>query len=638
MNKHEISPLKQNKIKNMKNMKNFKTMKSKNMILANECDNNGSLEKGLNRLTIGLNKSALVQESKRSKDSKNGWHEINWREAEAKIKDLQEKIVIATVKEDFKEVYRLQWVILKSFEAKAVAVRKVISNKGSRSPGVDQVIWEGSKDYWKAINDLTRIIENPKAYRASPVRRVYIPKPNSKELRPLGIPTLIDRAVQAIYHFGVDPVVEVNSDPNSFGFRKNRSTHDAITAIRSLLDKKTHPRWILEADITKCFDRISHDYLMKHTPIVHKMVLEQWLKSGIMEEMNYMDVSEGTPQGGIISPLLCNIALNGLEELIKKSNPSKKGISPGVHVIRYADDMIITGKTQEIVLRNKKILKEFLKERGLELNENKTLVTHIKTGFDFLGFNIRRIKWHPELNKDTDQDTVLIIKPTVKGVKKLMTSINKIIVMNKPIRKIISELNPILRGWGEHKRISYHSQETFIMVDNWIQTKMRKWAYLHKGSIRRTINRFLVPTATRKWNWGISITEKIINLAEISIIIIRPLKLDKNPYIKEHLEYFNKRREKLIEAKFRSAIYKIYEQKCPICGESLHNGEEVELHHIVPQKAQGKYSLDNILPLHQICHQQVTHGNKDLKRFQIALPKVDEKDNKKKKKRGTKSA
>ena len=165
-----------------------------------------------------------------------------------------------------------------------------------------------------------------------------------------------------------------------------------------------------------------------------------------MEEMNYMDINEGTPQGGVISPLLCNIALNGLEELIKKSNPSKKGISPGVHVIRYADDMIITGKTRDIVEKNKEILSEFLKERGLELNEKKTLVTHIKTGFDFLGFNIRRIKWHPELNKDTDQDTVLIIKPTVKGIKKLMASIREIIVMNKPIQKIISEINPVLRG------------------------------------------------------------------------------------------------------------------------------------------------------------------------------------------------
>jgi RNA-directed DNA polymerase len=203
---------------------------------------------------------------------------------------------------------------------------------------------------------------------------------------------MIDRAVQALYHLGVDPVVETKSDPNSFGFRKNRSTQDAITAIRSLLDKKTHPQWILKADISKCFDKISHDFLIENTPICHKVVLEQWLKSGVMEELNYMETEEGTPQGGIISPTLCNIALNGIENLIKKANPSKKGKSPGVHVIRYADDMIITGKTQDIAIKNKNILAEFLAERGLQLNEKKTLITHIKEGFDFLGFNIRRMK------------------------------------------------------------------------------------------------------------------------------------------------------------------------------------------------------------------------------------------------------
>jgi RNA-directed DNA polymerase len=223
------------------------------------------------------------------------------------------------------------------------------------------------------------------------LKRVYIPKKNTKEMRALAIPTIIDRGVQAIYHFGIDPVVETHSDPNSFGFRKYRSTHDAITAIRSLMDKESHPKWILEADISKCFDRIDHDFLMKHTPICHKKVLVQWLKSGVMEELNFTDTIEGTPQGGIISPTLCNIALNGLEKQIANANPKKKGISSGVHLIRYADDMIITSKSQETALKNKLILENFLKERGLQLNETKTLITHIKEGFDFLGFNIRRM-------------------------------------------------------------------------------------------------------------------------------------------------------------------------------------------------------------------------------------------------------
>lgn len=630
--KNEIYPCYIININNKTMKKTMKTTMINNKInLTRGCDKIGPLGTDEIKFAVDLIESAPLTESKAKKDSTTGWNEINWKKVESKIKDLQEKIVIATINKDFKEVYRLQWLILQSFEAKALAIRKVITNKGKRTPGVDNIVWKGSKDYGKALQDLTKITKNPEKYIASPVRRVYIPKGNTKEMRPLGIPTMIDRAVQAIYHLGIDPVVEVQSDSNSFGFRKNRSTHDAITAIRSLLDKSTHPRWILEADISKCFDKISHSYLMKHTPICHKGVLEQWLKSGVMEEMNHINTEEGTPQGGIISPVLCNIALNGLEKYIKKANPLRKGISPGVHVIRYADDMIITAKSQDIAIKNKKLLTEFLRERGLELNDKKTLVTHIKTGFDFLGFNIRRMEWDPKLNKNTEQDTVLIIKPSKKGINKLMDSIRKVVIMNKPIRKIISELNPILRGWGEHKRISYHSQDTFIKMDHWIYTKMRKWAIWRKGSIKKTINKFLVQTKTRKWNWGVSLKEKLINLGEISIISLRPLKLDKNPYLKKHIEYFNKRRERIIEAKFRSIIYKIYLQTCPVCGESLHNEEPVELHHIIPQKSKGKYSIENILPLHQICHQQVTLGKHNLEKYRKDPPKIERKNRVRKK-------
>ena len=557
-----------------------------------------------------------------NKNFKNEWHLINWKKTEAVVRDLQEKIVIATLNKNKREVYNLQWKLLNTFESNALAIRKVITNKGGKTAGTDGIVWRNPKDYWNAIQMLREIVRNPTAYRAQPLRRVWIPKANSKELRPLGIPTMIDRAVQAVYHLGVDPAVETNSDPNSFGFRKFRSTHDAITAIRSLLDKKTHPHWILEADISKCLDKISHTFLLEHTPICHKTVLEQWLKSGVMKQLEFIDTEEGTPQGGIISPTLCNIALNGIEEYIKDANPLRKGKSSGVHVIRYADDMIITGKSRDIALRNKELLSKFLKERGLSLNEDKSVITHIKEGFDFLGFNIRRMNWNPKLNEVTDQETVLIIKPSVKGIKKLKDTINKIIVMNKPIKKIISQINPVLRGWGEHKRISYHTQEVFITIDHWIYRKMLKWSYWHKGSLRKTVSKYMISTANRKWNWGISSTEKIINLGEISIITLRPLKLDKNPYIIENLSYFEKRREKLIEAKFRKTIYKLFGQKCPICNESLHNGESVELHHIVPLKKKGEYNLENIVPLHEICHKQATHGNQSLERFRITIPKI----------------
>jgi len=295
------------------------------------------------------------------KQNAESWHNIDWRKAEKDLNDIQEKIVIATSNDKNKELYKLQWKLIENFSCRALAVRKVITNTGGKTAGTDGIVWKSPKDYWQAINRLKEIVELPNEYKAQPLRRVYIPKGNTKEMRPLGIPTMIDRAVQAIYHFAIDPVVETKSDPNSFGFRKGRSTHDAITAIRSLLDKRTHPKWILEADISKCFDKINHDFLLKHTPICHKNVLKEWLKSGVLEELNFIETEEGTPQGGIISPTLCNIALNGIESLIRDKNPNRKGISSGVHIIRYADDMIITGKNPELILKNKQILADFLK-------------------------------------------------------------------------------------------------------------------------------------------------------------------------------------------------------------------------------------------------------------------------------------
>ena len=540
-------------------------------------------------------------------DKRNGWHQIDWRKTEGKVKDLQEKIVIATEKKDFKEVYRLQWVLIQRFESQALAIRKVITNKGGKTAGTDEIVWKGSQDYWDAIQELNKIIKNPKEYKATPLKRVLIPKANSDEKRPLGIPTMIDRGVQALYNLALDPVVETTSDPNSFGFRKCRSTHDAVTAIRSLLDKRVSPKWILEIDIAKCFDKIDHKFLMDHTPVIHRMVLEQWLKSGVMEQLNFVDTTEGTPQGGIISPTLCNVALNGIEEVVLKAYPLVKGKSQGVHLIRYADDMIVTCKERTTAGEIKKIIEEFLSKRGLTISERKTKITSIFDGFDFLGFNFRRMKVRSKFNSITEQDTILIIKPSEKGIKKLKDTIREIIKPNKPMTAIVREINPVLRGWAEHKRISYHSLDVFIKLDHWIYTKMMRWARWGKLSLSKTIKKNVIQTANRKWNWGTSLKQKIINLAEVAIIKLRPLKLYRNPYVLANIEYFNKRREKLIDAKFKAAIFKKYKNICPSCGESLNNGEPVELHHIVPQSSGGKYSIENIQPLHRICHQQTTH-------------------------------
>jgi RNA-directed DNA polymerase len=536
-----------------------------------------------------------------------GWHTIDWIKANEYVEHLQGKIVEATCVEDWKRVYNLQRQIVMSFSGRALAIRRVVTNSGGKTPGIDGIVWRGSDDYMTAIEALKEIVMNPKGYRASPLRRVYIPKGDSGDTRPLGIPTLLDRTVQAVYHLALDPVVETRSDPNSFGFRKRRSCHDAITALRNHLDKWYSARWILDADLSKCFDKISHEFLLKHTKICDKTVLQQWLKSGVMEEDSFSMTTEGTPQGGIISPTLCNVALNGLEDMIHKTIPWKKGKTPKIHVIRYADDFVVLGSNPEMLGKVKIATSTWLADRGLEFNEKKTSLVHIRKGFVFLGFNISRKNWNPRLNKMTDQETVLVIEPAIKGIRKLKKVISETILKESPIERIISTLNPILRGWTEYFRISYHSQRIFIKIEYHIFWLMVRWSAKHGGSLRKTMAKYTRRSKTRKWNWGVSDTLKLFNPSEAPIIAHTPLKLSRNPYDPNDKEYFEKRIEKRVLAKFRAAVYRRHNNICPICNQSLNNGENIELHHIKPAKDGGKYKLNNIVPLHQICHQKVTH-------------------------------
>lgn len=356
---------------------------------------------------------------------------------------MQEALVKATIMEDEREVDRVQRNLVRSFEGRAKAVRKVVTNSGGKTAGVDKVKWKDPGEYYKAIIELGKIVENPKEYRAKPLRRVMIPKPGKKELRGLGIPTLTDRTVQAVYHLAVDPVVECRSDLNSFGFRKRKSTQDAVNALAMYLSRTVAPRWVLEADISKCFDKIDHDFLMRHTPICDKAVLKEWLKSGVMFEAVISPTEEGTPQGGIISPTLCNVALNGMEECIKRTVKKRRGISPGIKVVRYADDVVITGKSKEVLEKCKSALMEFLVPRGLTLNESKTSIKHIKEGIDFLGFNIRRQKWN--MKNESTQPDVVIVKPSQQGIQRIMDKVKKII-LERNMEEIIYKLNPVLRG------------------------------------------------------------------------------------------------------------------------------------------------------------------------------------------------
>jgi RNA-directed DNA polymerase len=366
------------------------------------------------------------------------WHQINWRQAERNVRRLQARIAQATQAGKRGKVKALQRLLTHSFSGKALAVRRVTENTGKRTPGVDGAIWKTPEQKAVAIQRL-----NQRGYHPQPLRRVYIPKSNGAR-RPLSIPTMQDRAMQALYLLALDPVAEATADPNSYGFRRGRSTADAIEACFIALCRNDRAQWILEGDIRSCFDRISHEWLLAHIPM-DKAILKKWLKAGYLESRRLYPTEEGTPQGGICSPVIANMTLDGLERMLashfpKKGRPEKRA---KVNLIRYADDFCITGSSKELLEQEvKPLVEQFLSERGLQLSSEKTVITHIEQGFDFLGQTVRKYQ--------KGKCTKFFITPSKKNIKAFLAKIRKHIKESRDLTagELITELNPQIRGWA----------------------------------------------------------------------------------------------------------------------------------------------------------------------------------------------
>ena len=337
------------------------------------------------------------------------WIDINWEIVEKHVNGLQTRITKAVKQGKWYLVKRLQYLLTHSFYAKLLAVRTVTRNKGRRTAGIDGKKWITPNAKMKAALKLS-----DKKYKSKPSRRVYIPKPGTTKKRPLSIPTMHDRAMQALHALALSPISEVTADICSFGFRKYRNAQDACQYAFTCLSTKNSAGWILEGDIKGCFDNINHEWLLDNVPM-DKSVLKQFLKAGFVYNRNLNPTKAGTPQGGIISPILANMTLDRMENVISSEyHVSKSGIinkrchNPHkVNFVRYADDFIVTADSEDVANEITELIKSFLKERGLELSEEKTLITHIDDGFDFLGWNFRKYKGK------------LLIKPSKKSIVKV---------------------------------------------------------------------------------------------------------------------------------------------------------------------------------------------------------------------------
>ena len=334
------------------------------------------------------------------------WKSINWKKVQAEVRWLQMRIAKAVEEGKPNKARALQWLLSHSHFARLLAVKKVSSKKGARTPGIDGIIWNTPARKMRGALSLKR-----RGYKAQPLRRTLIPKRNGK-MRPLGIPTLKDRAMQALYLLTLEPIAETLADPNSYGFRPYRACRDAIGQCFCALGKKHSPKWVLDADIKACFDWINHSWLLDNIPL-DSCVLQQWLRCGFMQNRTLFPTRSGTPQGGVISPILANMTLDGLERAIKAVSPRRRK----VNFIRYADDFIVTAASIEHLEQAVvPAIKAFLAQRGLTLSEEKTRIVRIEEGFDFLGQNIR--KYRNKLIIQPAKDNLRSFKDNVKSIIK----------------------------------------------------------------------------------------------------------------------------------------------------------------------------------------------------------------------------
>lgn len=544
------------------------------------------------------------------------WHQINWATVHHKAKRLQVRIAKAAMEGRWGKVNALQRLLTHSFCAKALAVKRVTENRGRKTPGVNKVVWKTPADKANAITQLRR-----HGYKPSPLRRIYIPKANGKK-RPLSIPTHIDRAMQALYLLALEPVAESMADPNSYGFRPYRSTADAIARCFNIYRFDNSAEWAFEGDIEGCFDNISHDWLLANIPM-DKGILRKFLKAGYIFEKKLFPTDNGTPQGGIISPLLANMTLDGLERelahkfpVIRSWNKQTKKHeyhNQQVLFVRYADDFVISARNEEILREVIQVVSDFLARRGLRLSQEKCKITHISEGFDFLGQNVRKYNGK------------LLIKPSKKNVNAFIKKVGTIIRENKTAKQenLIGLLNPVIRGWANYHS-SVVSKAAFSRVDDVIHHMLWSWCkrrHSKKGGPWLK-DKYFKSVTSQKWTFTAHVkTDKGKSTMRLlkadSTPIIRHIKIKEtanpyNPADEYYLEkhHFENGKRNFSTHKRLRILWIMQKGKCPICEQPLPFESGLEEHRLVEGCKGGKYAVGNTVLCHAGCHlnYQFRHG------------------------------